>query len=124
MKLTNASKGLIILSLAIGSCTYKPEDKLVQGYWQYEDIKAGDSALISISDNDIMTLRSDSTFEYHIESVQKHMYGKWTYSDHTLHLKYNNPDTIRHFSVDLLSNHQLIMHEGDVSFKFSRIKTD
>ncbi len=115
---------LLTLSVLFFSCSYKPEKKLVEGYWKYEAIGREGKSTVVIGDNDIMTIRPDSTFEYHIESVKKHMYGTWSYSDHTLHLKYKEPDTLRHFEVDLLSNYKLIMHEGEVEFKFSRIKTD
>ncbi|MFM6984346.1 MAG: hypothetical protein ACKOXF_09445 [Chitinophagaceae bacterium] len=113
-----------MLILVFSSCQYKPESVLVAGQWKYTSVEKHSESLFSIGDNDVMILQKDSAFEYHINSVNKHMYGKWSYSDHTLHLKYAEPDTTRHFKVDLLSDHLLKMHEGDVNFSFTRVKTD
>ncbi len=126
MKLTNANSQLSVLVLFIvfSACQYKPESELVSGQWKYTSIDKNSESLISIGDNDVMILQKDSAFEYHINSVNKHMYGKWSYSDHTIHLKYAEPDTIRHFKVDILSDHILKMHEGEVVFNFTRVKTD
>ena len=106
------------------ACKYKPETELVQGHWKYEQVTKDGKPAMTIGDNDILTLNPDSTFEYHIESVKYHKYGSWTYSQHTLHLHYTEPDTIRHFEVDLLSRHKMRMHEGAMGFEFSKIKTD
>lgn len=126
MKSTNANKLLLLFIsvLSLSSCKYRPETELLTGHWKYSSIENKDSSIIEINDNDIMTINADSTFEYHIESVNKHMYGKWTYTDHTLHLHYKAPDTIRHFPIDILSKHLLKMHENEVTFNFKKIKTD
>lgn len=125
MKLTNANKLLFLISCGcMMACQYKPESELIKGHWKYEQVTKDGKPAMSIGDNDILTLNPDSTFEYHIESVKKHQYGSWTYSQHTLHLHYNEPDTLRHFEVDLLSGHELRMHEGAMGFEFSKIKTD
>ena len=112
------------MAMLLTACQYKPESFLVQGNWKYTSVEKNNQSLFNIGDNDVMILQADSLFEYHISSVNKHMSGKWTYSDHTLHLKYASPDTLRHFKVELLSDHLLKMSEGDVSFNFTRVKTD
>jgi CRISPR-associated protein Cas8b1/Cst1 subtype I-B len=112
------------MAMLISACQYKPESKLVAGNWKYTSVEKNNQSLFDIGDNDIMILQADSLFEYHINSINKHMYGKWSYSDHTLHLKYLAPDTLRHFKVELLSDHLLKMREGEVSFNFTRVKTD
>lgn len=94
------------------------------GNWKYTSVEKNHESLFAIGDNDVMILQADSLFEYHISSVNKHMYGKWSYTDHTLHLKYAEPDTIRHFKVDILSDHILKMHEGEVVFNFTRVNTN
>lgn len=94
------------------------------GNWKYTTVEKNQESLFTIGDNDVMILQADSLFEYHISSVNKHMYGKWSYTDHTLHLKYADPDTIRHFKVDILSDHILKMHEGEVVFNFTRVNTN
>ncbi len=126
MKLTsvNSQLSVLILFLVFLGCDYRPESELVSGHWKYTSVEKNAQPLFEISDNDIMILQKDSLFEYHINSVNKHMFGKWSYSDHTIHLKYAEPDTTRHFTVDLLSDHLLKMHEGEVNFSLTRVKTD
>lgn len=124
MKLINASKLSLLITalLFFFSCTYKPESDLVKGIWKYESVEKAGKKSMEIGDNDFMRLNDDSSFEYHIESLNKHMTGHWSYKDHVLDLKYSVPDTLRHFKVLILSNYQLQMQEADVNFKFSRIK--
>lgn len=74
-----------------------------------------------VGDYDEFNLNPDSTFSYQIESVKKNMKGTWKYEDHILQLKYEQPDTIRYFEVDVLSKHDLRFHEGAVKFEFGRI---
>lgn len=126
MKLTSVNSPLLLLLAItlISACNYKPEASLMKGNWKYTSVEKNDASLFAIGDNDVMILQADSLFEYHINSVNKHMYGKWSYSDHTLHLKYADPDTNRHFKVDILSDHLLKMHEGDVVFNFTRVNTN
>ena len=126
MKLTSVNSQLILLLAftMVSACQYKSETSLITGHWKYTSVEKNHESLFVIGDNDVMILQSDSLFEYHISSVNKHMYGKWSYSDHTLHLKYAEPDTTRHFKVDILSDHILKMHEGEVVFNFTRVKTD
>jgi len=125
MRLTNANSLVVILMLTVlSACTYKPEAELIKGHWKYTSVLKGDSKMFEIGDNDRMSIESDSTFTYQIESVNKTALGTWTYSDHVLHLKYNVPDTTRHFKVNILSKYDLQIQEGEVVFNFSRIKTD
>lgn len=126
MKLISVNSQLILL-LAFTlhtACNYKSETSLMTGNWKYTTVEKNQESLFTIGDNDVMILQADSLFEYHISSVNKHMYGKWSYTDHTLHLKYADPDTIRHFKVDILSDHILKMHEGEVVFNFTRVNTN
>lgn len=104
------------------ACNYKPESSLLEGKWKYIKIVDKDTTYTFFTDNDILNLQSkDSTFEYHIFDRAKHKYGKWTYSDHTLHFKYSNSEVFRHFEVDIISNHDLRIHEGNLQFEFKRI---
>lgn len=100
------------------SCHQKSEADFLIGNWKYVQIQKNGKKIIEVLDNDHMTIRSDSTFEYNIESVNKNMKGKWTYSEHTLHLQYISPDTLRHFKIDILSKYELKMHEDSVCFLF------
>lgn len=126
MRLTRESKyGLLLLSvLVFGSCHYRSEQDILQGHWKYNQVQKNGKSAFPISDNDILVISSDKSFKYDIESVNKHLSGTWTYTDHTLHLKYQNPDTLRHFNIDILSNKALKMHEGDMYFYFTRIIAD
>ena len=119
MKLTNVNKIFIILSsVFLLACHQKTETDFLIGNWKYLHIQKNGENLIEVLDNDHMNVRADSTFEYNIESVNKNMKGKWTYSEHTLHLHYTSPDTIRHFKIDILSKYELKMHEDSVYFLF------
>src|SRR5262245_39335528 len=120
MRLTSANRAAALLLLVLAACHYKPEKNQVKGNWKYISVTKADSVFIEVRDNDMLML-GDSVFDYRIESVKKHMKGKWDYSDHTLHLHYSQPDTTRHFVVDLLSKYNMQFHEGDVIFKFSRV---
>lgn len=94
---------------------------MATGRWKYLSVTKAERPLFEISDNDYLQLNKDSTFHYRISSVGKFMKGTWNYSDHALHLHYEMPDTTRHFEVDLLTKHNLHFHEGEVSFKYSRL---
>lgn len=124
MKWTSANKllGLLLLqSLMQASCTYMPEQKLLSGTWVYQSVLRGDSSIMELSSDDRFTLDADSSFAYSIASVNKDMSGTWSFSGDTLHLHYDKPDTIRHFAIDIISEHTLSMHEGPVHFKLSRL---
>ncbi|MCC6818161.1 MAG: hypothetical protein IT245_04660 [Bacteroidia bacterium] len=124
MKLTKESKiQYLFFILVLFSCQYKPENTLVKGHWKYEKVTENGVKIMEIGDNDILIINNDSFF-YSIESVDKHMEGTWSYTNHTLHFHYNIPDTTRHFEIDLLSDKLLKMHEGDFQFEFKRIKMD
>ena len=117
MKLTSGNKILLILfSVSLFACHQKNETEFLVGNWKYLQIQKNGSTYIEVLDNDHLTVKPDSTFEYNIESVKKQMKGKWTYSDHILHLHYSSPDTIRHFNIDILSKYELKMHEDSVYF--------
>lgn len=94
---------------------------MITGSWNYIKISINDSAICENTDEDIMNLGKDSSFEYRIAALNKHMSGKWSYKDHTLHLKYENPDTSRLFEVDILSAFRLKMHEGPLTFEFRKL---
>ena len=119
MKLTNVNNTLaLLLSVFLLACHQKTETEFLIGNWKYIQIQKNGETIIKVMDNDHLSIRKDSTFEYNIESVKKLMKGKWTYSDHTLHLQYISPDTLRHFKIDILSKYELKMHEDSVSFLF------
>lgn len=119
MKLISVNKILLTLTtFLLLSCHQKTENEFIVGNWKYINIQKNGLDVIEVMDNDHMNVKSDSTFEYYIESVKKQMKGKWTYSDHTLHLHYSSPDTIRHFKIDILSKYELKMHEDSVFFLF------
>lgn len=127
MKLTNANKLIVAFSailFTVTSCQYRSESELIKGPWKYVSITRQDSNIIQISDDDYFQINSDSTFKYAVHSVKKLMSGKWTYSDQTLHLKYIQPDTLRHFKINLISNHDLEMQEGNVIYKFKKVHTE
>lgn len=127
MKLTNANKFKATVSailLILTSCQYHSESKLITGPWKYVSITRNDSNIINISDDDYFQINADSTFNYAVHSVKKQMSGKWTYNDQTLHLKYIEPDTLRHFKINLLSNHNLEMQEGKVIYKLKKVHTE
>jgi len=126
MKLISANKlftAFFLLTLA--ACSYKPESEQITGSWKYLSIGLADAdgniQTAGISDEDFLKLNADSTFEYHIASLKKHMHGRWLFSEHTLHLTYHNPDTLRHFEVDILSDFALSMHEGKAVFELQRM---
>ena len=119
MKLISVNKVLATLCCVfLLSCHQKTETDFLVGNWKYLSIQKNGINFIEVLDSDHLTIRPDSTFEYNIESVKKQMKGNWTYSDHTLHLKYSAPDTIRHFKIDILSKYELKMHEDSVFFLF------
>lgn len=127
MKLTNANKLISAFSailFTLTSCQYRSESELIIGPWKYVSITRQDSIIINISDEDYFQINADSTFKYAVHSVKKHKSGQWTYNDQTLHLKYLNPDTLRHFKINLISNHDLEMQEGNVIYKFKKVHTD
>jgi hypothetical protein len=109
---------LTLTTFFLLSCHQKTETEFIIGNWKYIHIQKNGKDIIEIMDNDHLNVKSDSTFEYNIESVKKQMKGNWTYSDHTLHLHYSSPDTIRHFKMDILSKYELKMHEDSVYFLF------
>lgn len=94
---------------------------MVTGNWKNRSITRDNVMTIEISDNDFLHLDKDSSFYYSLEYAKKYMKGQWDYSDHTLHLHYEKPDTIRHFEVDVLTKHYLEFHEGNTVFRYSRI---
>lgn len=102
--------------LFLCACHQKSETDFLIGNWKTIQIQKNESPLFEIMDNDHLIIRPDSTFEYSLESVKKQMSGTWSYSQHTLHLKYNEPDTVRHFTIDILSKYELRMHEDSVLF--------
>jgi hypothetical protein len=123
MRSTNANKlSLLTLLILISACHYKPEQEMISGDWKYISITKADSPAIDIMDSDFLRLSPDSSFEYHIGAVKKDMKGTWDYNDHTLHLHYQAPDTMRHFGIDLLTKYRLQFHEGDMVFTFTRIE--
>lgn len=127
MKLTNANNlisAFIAILFTISSCHFRSESDLIKGSWKYVSITRQDSNIINITDDDYFQLNADSTFRYAVHSVKKQMSGGWTYSDQTLHLKYLNPDTLRHFKINLISNHDLEMQEGNVIYKFKKVHTE
>lgn len=127
MKLISVNKLLTAtLVLALSACSFKPETEQITGSWKYLSIgipdAAGNIQTAGISDDDYLQLNADSSFEYHIISLKKHMQGRWHYSEHTLHLNYIAPDTQRHFKIDILSDFALSMHEGAAVFELQRIQ--
>jgi hypothetical protein len=94
---------------------------MASGRWKYISVSRAEKPLLEISDNDYLQLNKDSTFNYRISSIGKSMKGSWDYSDHTLHLHYEDPDTVRHFEVDLLTKHNMHFHEDEVSFRYTRL---
>jgi hypothetical protein len=121
MKSTNANKALFALIIVFSSCQYKSERDMILGNWKNHSIIRNDSTAIEISDNDFLHLDTDSSFHYSISSINKYMNGHWGYDEHTLHLHYLKPDTIRHFEIDVLTKYNLQFHEGDMTFKYTRI---
>lgn len=126
MKLISANKLFIaFFLLTAAACSYKPESKQITGSWKYLSIGIpdadGNMQTTGVSDEDFLNLNADSSFEYHIASLKKHMYGRWHFSEHTLHLTYTSPDTLRHFEIDILSDFALSMHEGKALFELQRI---
>ncbi len=121
MRLTNANKVLLTLVILLVSCHYKPERSMIIGNWKYISVHQGETPAFEISDNDHLSLSEDSSFYYRIESINKSMKGTWNYTGHTLHLHYTQPDTTRHFNIDVLTKYNLNFHEGDLHFKMNRI---
>lgn len=124
MKSINANKLLFFLGVLVWvSCNYRSETDLISGNWNYTKISVNDSAICETTEEDFMKLSEDGVFEYQIAALDKHLYGRWTYDNHTLHLKYETPgtDTTRHFEVDILSAYALKMHEGEMVFDFRKL---
>lgn len=120
MKLTSAVKTIAIVLIIVSGCRYQSEQDLIRGNWHYVNILKSDSSMVAISDDDYFNLDSHGVFHYQIQSVKKNMTGSWKYDNDTLHLHYQQPDTIRHFKVDLLSRRDLEISENGVKFKFKR----
>lgn len=123
MKLTRGNSFATVFILLLSACTYKPETEIMKGNWKYESISKDGKAFLPIGDNDVFKLTDDS-FYYDLELAGKHMSGTWTYSERSLHLHYNQPDTVRHFEMDVISEKQMKFHEGPVQFSLKKIKTD
>ncbi len=122
MKLTNANNKVVLFTaFLMSACSFHAERDLIQGGWKYISVTSADSSVIEVSDNDRLFINADSSFMYYIESVNMHKKGKWKYEDHELHLKYADPDTIRKFKIDILSNYRLKFSEGNTVFEFQKV---
>ncbi len=112
----------MMVSLLIGACQHISEKQLLTGRWQYIKVLNNDTAMFPIEDTDYIEFKSDSTFHYEIASVRKDNSGTWQYIDHCIRLKYNDPDTVRTFSVEIISKRDLIFEEGTKQFVLKRLE--
>ena len=86
MKLTSVNKILLTLfSVSLFACHQKNETEFLVGNWKYLHIQKNGATYIEVLDNDHLTVKSDNTFEYNIESVKKQMKGRALEHD----IKYN-----------------------------------
>ena len=118
MKWTNANKYLLVILMFASFCacnTLTVKDGLI-GRWQYQSIQKHQQTAIPVGDDDVLSLNSNGTFEYHLALANKHKIGEWQLKDNTLQLTYHQPDTVRLFELDILTKDHLKFHEGDVVF--------
>jgi len=112
--------GLSLISLYLMACHSQNEQAGLIGRWQYNRISKDTSTFIPVGKDDVLTFNEDQTFEYHLELANKHKKGEWQFKDQAIHLTYHDPDTVRIFSVDIISKDHLKFHEGSVVFDLNK----
>lgn len=122
MKWTNVNTivGLCLFSLSLIACHSQTEQEGLIGRWKYISIKKDTSIFIPIGKDDVLTFNKDQTFEYHLELANKHKFGEWLFKNEAIQLIYHQPDTVRIFSVDIISKDHLKFHEGSVVFDLKK----
>ena len=122
MKWTNVNiiVGLCLFSLSLIACHSQTEQEGLIGRWKYISIKKDTSIFIPVGIDDVLTFNKDQTFEYHLELANKHKSGEWLFKNEAIQLIYHQPDTVRIFSVDIISKDHLKFHEGSVVFDLKK----
>ena len=122
MNWINANKLYILTVFFLTtSCSDRKGNENIKGCWNYVSVSRNDSLLFAVNEEDELNLFPDSSFTYHIQSVHKQARGRWKFENSNLHLKYELPDTVRHFKLTLLSKNKMVMQEGSVVFSFRRV---
>ena len=122
MKWTNVNTivGLCLFSLSLIACHSQTEQEGLIGRWKYISIKKDTSIFIPVGKDDVLTFNKDQTFEYDLELANKHKSGEWLFKNEAIQLIYHQPDTVRIFSVDIISKDHLNFHEGSVVFDLKK----
>jgi len=123
MKWTNVNTivGLCLFSLSLIACHSQTEQEGLIGRWKYISIKKDTSIFIPVGKDDVLTFNKDQTFEYHLELANKHKSGEWLFKNEAIQLTYHHPDTVRIFTVDIISKDHLKFHEGSVVFDLKKV---
>jgi hypothetical protein len=106
---------IILAILFLNGCQFKSKQDFLIGKWQYQSVIINDNN-IEIDSQDALTIESDGTFRYQIQSMQLSKNGKWHLENNFLLLDYESPDTIRTFEIKILSKFNLKLIEGNNTF--------
>lgn len=112
------NKYFLFCFFLIASCRHYSEKEIMTGIWKYKSITKNNEMVIRITDEDFLKLNADGTFNYELYFINKKKQGNWEYANHQLQLKYQNPDTIRLFEIEILSKKELIFSEDNIKYKF------
>jgi hypothetical protein len=115
----NKSLVYFIIIVALNACNYQSKSDFLIGTWNFKSLEL-DSNQIVVGGYDNLTLNSDSSFHYHIESISLNKKGRWFIDNRMLVLKYQSPDTVRKFEIKALSKFNLILLENQNKFVFSK----
>jgi len=112
---------LFSFTLVLVSCHYVPKSKSLEGVWKYERVEKNELRLLTITENDFLKLNPDGSFSYKLFQAGREGEGSWKFNKpNVLELTYNNPDTVRIFTVNVLTDKRLEFQENDVVFKLNK----
>jgi hypothetical protein len=118
--IVNYLLALGLFSFCLTACHSQSEKEALIGRWKYISITTDTSVFLPVGKDDVLSLNSNQTFEYYLELANKHKTGEWQFKDDALHLSYHQPDTIRVFTLDIISKDHLKFHEGAVVFDLKK----
>jgi CNT family concentrative nucleoside transporter len=97
------------------------------GQWNFKSILPDSiengTNLKPITNEDVMSIKDDSTFHYEIANADLIANGKWELSKNTLLLHYSSPKEItRNYQISL-NNTSLILNENGINYSFIKAKS-
>lgn len=121
----------VSFSLIFSGCTlFSTHDYWPTGTWQYESVKKGRKTLFEISPGDTLNLNPFDTFNYVIQKAGKKAHGTYTsikvHPDSGTHVAlvftYFPAGNKRIFNITHLSATKMTLREGNLYFRFRRIR--